>query len=82
MQCPNWFNDFQRRSIERACRYASLNCVRVLSDTTAMAIAYGIYRQDLPETDPRYVAFVDMGQSSLQVCALSLVMEMMIAKNR
>jgi hypothetical protein len=27
----------------------------------------GIYKQDLSETDPRYVAFVDMGHSSLQV---------------
>jgi heat shock protein 4 len=41
-QCPNWFNDFQRRAIERSCRYAGLKCVRVLNDTTAAALAYGM----------------------------------------
>lgn len=70
MQCPNWFNDFQRRAVENSCRFAGLNCVRILNDTTATALAYGIYRPDLPETEPRHVAFVDIGHSSLQVCSL------------
>lgn len=39
------------------------------------ALAYGIYKQDLPgpEEKPRNVVFVDMGHSSLQVaiCAFN-----------
>jgi molecular chaperone DnaK (HSP70) len=33
----------------------------------AVALAYGIYKQDLPTDKPRNIAFVDMGHSSLQV---------------
>ena len=39
------------------------------------ALAYGIYKQDLPEASekPRHVVFVDVGDSSLQVavCAFN-----------
>ena len=42
-----------------------------MNDTTATALAYGIYKQDLPapEEKPRNVIFVDLGNSDLQVCA-------------
>lgn len=32
-----------------------------------VALAYGIYKQDLPTDKARNIAFVDMGHSSLQV---------------
>lgn len=32
-----------------------------------VALAYGIYKQDLPTDKPRNIVFVDMGHSSLQV---------------
>lgn len=40
-----------------------------MNETTATALAYGIYKQDLPapEEKPRNVVFVDFGHSSLQV---------------
>jgi len=52
-----------------ASTIAGLNCLRLLNETTAAALAYGIYKQDLPvePEKPRNVAFVDMGYSSLQV---------------
>lgn len=42
-----------------------------MNETTATALAYGIYKQDLPvpEEKPRNVIFVDCGHSSLQVSA-------------
>uniref|UniRef100_H2ZJ40 Heat shock 70 kDa protein 4L n=1 Tax=Ciona savignyi TaxID=51511 RepID=H2ZJ40_CIOSA len=41
--------------------------------TYIMALAYGIYKQDLPaaEEKPRIIIFVDMGHSSLQVAAVA-----------
>eukprot|EP00069_Balaena_mysticetus_P004870 bmy_17668T0 len=54
---------------------AGLNCLRLMNETTAVALAYGIYKQDLPalEEKPRNVVFVDMGHSSYQVsvCAFN-----------
>ena len=46
---------------------AGLNCLRLVNETTATALAYGIYKTDLPETDPVNVAFVDMGAASTEV---------------
>ena len=50
-----------------ASRIAGLTCLRLMNEPTATALAYGIYKTDLPETDPVVIAFVDMGHSSLQV---------------
>lgn len=51
--------------------FAGLNVLRLFNETTATALSYGIYKQDLPGPDekPRNVVFVDCGQSSLQVFA-------------
>lgn len=38
-----------------------------------VALAYGIYKQDLPTDKPRNVVFVDMGHSSLQVSACAFL---------
>ncbi|KAK3607630.1 hypothetical protein CHS0354_010679 [Potamilus streckersoni] len=70
---PVFFTDVERRAMLNACQVAGLNCLKLMNDTTAVALAYGIYKQDLPaETEkPRNVIFVDAGYSSIQVCAVS-----------
>uniref|UniRef100_A0A3Q0T2Y6 Heat shock protein family A (Hsp70) member 4 like n=1 Tax=Amphilophus citrinellus TaxID=61819 RepID=A0A3Q0T2Y6_AMPCI len=66
---PSFFTDAERRSVFDATQIAGLNCLRLINDTSAVALAYGIYKQDLPtpEERPRNVVFVDMGHSSFQV---------------
>uniref|UniRef100_A0A8C4TJQ2 Heat shock protein family A (Hsp70) member 4 like n=1 Tax=Erpetoichthys calabaricus TaxID=27687 RepID=A0A8C4TJQ2_ERPCA len=66
---PSFFTDAERRSVIDASQIAGLNCLRLISDTTAVALAYGIYKQDLPapEEKPRNVVFIDMGHSAFQV---------------
>ena len=56
-----------------AAQVAGLNVLRLFNDTTAAALAYGIYKQDLPapEEKPRNVVFVDLGHSDLQIAACS-----------
>ena len=58
-----------------AAMMAGLNVLRVMNDTTATALSYGIYKQDLPgpEEKSNNVVFVDMGNSDLQVavCAFN-----------
>uniref|UniRef100_A0A3B1KCC6 Heat shock protein family A (Hsp70) member 4 like n=1 Tax=Astyanax mexicanus TaxID=7994 RepID=A0A3B1KCC6_ASTMX len=70
---PSFFTDAERRSLMDACQIAGLNCLRLINDTTAVALAYGIYKQDLPnaEEKPRNVVFVDIGHSSYQVSVVS-----------
>ncbi|XP_078395790.1 heat shock 70 kDa protein 4L [Cetorhinus maximus] len=72
---PSFFTDAERRSVIAAAEIAGLNCLRLMNDTTAVALAYGIYKQDLPapEEKPRNVVFVDMGHSAYQtsICAFN-----------
>uniref|UniRef100_UPI00358EF122 heat shock 70 kDa protein 4-like n=1 Tax=Myxine glutinosa TaxID=7769 RepID=UPI00358EF122 len=72
---PGFFTDMQRRSVLDAAQIAGLNCLRLMNDITAVVLAYGIYKQDLPGPDEksRLVAFVDLGHSAYQValCAFN-----------
>lgn len=66
MSVPAWFTDIQRRSLMDAAEIAGLTLLRLMNDTTAAALGYGITKLDLPtaEEKPRRVAFIDMGHSS------------------
>uniref|UniRef100_A0A8C5H7U1 Heat shock 70 kDa protein 4-like n=1 Tax=Gouania willdenowi TaxID=441366 RepID=A0A8C5H7U1_GOUWI len=72
---PSYFTDVERRSVIDAAQIAGLNCLRLMNETTAVTLAYGIYKQDLPapEEKPRNVVFVDLGHSGYQVsvCAFN-----------
>ena len=65
---PVFFSDIQRRAIIDAASIAGLRPLRLMHETTSTALAYGIYRTDLPENDPINVVFVDVGHASMQVC--------------
>ncbi|KAL3610608.1 hypothetical protein D5086_001628 [Populus alba] len=65
---PVYFTDLQRRAVLDAATIAGLHPLRLMHETTATALAYGIYKTDLPENDQLNVAFVDVGHASMQVC--------------
>uniref|UniRef100_A0A8C0ELZ3 Heat shock protein 105 kDa n=1 Tax=Bubo bubo TaxID=30461 RepID=A0A8C0ELZ3_BUBBB len=71
VKVPSFFTDAERRSLLDAAQIVGLNCLRLMNDMTAVALNYGIYKQDLPapEEKPRIVVFVDMGHSAFQVSA-------------
>ncbi|KAJ4413848.1 adenyl-nucleotide exchange factor sse1 [Gnomoniopsis sp. IMI 355080] len=66
LSCPAWFTDIQRRAMIDAAEIAGLKLLRLMNDTTAAALGYGITKLDLPgpEEKPRRVAFVDVGHSN------------------
>lgn len=72
---PSYFTNNERKALLNAANIAGLNVLKLINETTATALAYGIYKQDLPEDEqnPRYVAFVDFGYSALQVCIAAFV---------
>ncbi|KAK5976164.1 Heat shock protein 4 [Trichostrongylus colubriformis] len=65
---PSYFTDVQRRATQVAIQSANLNALRVMNENTAVALAYGIYKQDLPEESARarYVVFLDVGHAATQ----------------
>lgn len=69
---PGWYTDIQRRAMIDAAQIAGLNALRLINDTTAVALGYGITKLDLPEPEnPRHVMFVDVGHSSMSVSVVA-----------
>jgi molecular chaperone DnaK (HSP70) len=68
LQVPFYFTDLQRTQLIVAADWAGLSCVRILNESTAVALAYGIYQVDLPNKGekPRLVFFLDVGHSATQ----------------
>jgi heat shock protein len=68
---PSYFTNAERKALLDAAGIAGLNCLRLVNETTATALSYGFYKQDLPavEEKPRNVIFVDFGHSSIQISA-------------
>ncbi|KUJ10262.1 putative heat shock protein Hsp88 [Mollisia scopiformis] len=66
MSVPAWFTDAQRRALMDAAEISGLKLLRLMNDTTAAALGYGITKTDLPtaEEKPRRVAFIDIGHSN------------------
>jgi heat shock 70kDa protein 4 len=69
LSVPAWYTDAQRRSLIDACEIANLKLLRLINETTATALGYGITKLDLPGPDekPRRVAFIDIGHSNYTV---------------
>ena len=70
LSIPGFFTEQQRRAVLDAASIAGLNVLRLIHETTATALAYGIYKTDLPADKPQHVAFIDAGHSSLQARAV------------
>lgn len=70
---PGWYTDVQRRALLDAAQIAGLNPLRLINDTTATALGYGITKADLPEEveNARNVVFVDVGHSSYSVAVVA-----------
>lgn len=66
---PSFYTDAERRAMLDAAQIAGLDALRLMNETTAVALTYGFYKQDLPDDKPRNMIFVDMGHSALQVTA-------------
>ena len=62
--CPSYFTDIQRRALLDAAEIAGIKPLKIMNDTAATALGYGIYRSnEFDEKIPVNVAFVSMGHS-------------------
>lgn len=66
ISCPPYWTEAERRAILDAANIAGLNVLRLMNETTAAALNYGILRP-LPKDQDIKVAFVDVGASSTNV---------------
>ncbi|KAJ7363774.1 heat shock protein 70 family [Mycena albidolilacea] len=79
---PGWYTDVQRRALLDAAAIAGLNPLRLINDTTAVALGYGITKSDLPEAEnPKHVVFVDVGHSSLSAAVIAFSKGQLVVKS-
>lgn len=71
--CPFYLTNSERWAWLEAAKIAGLNPLKLMNETTAIALAYGLFKTDLPEPGQksRTVAFVDIGYTQTQVCIAS-----------
>ena len=79
---PVWYTDIQRRAVQDAAEVAGLNPLRLINDTTATALGYGITKTDLPPVgEPaKIIAFVDIGHSDYSVSIVSFNKGQLVVK--
>jgi len=79
---PGWYSDIQRRALIDAAAIAGLNVLRLINDTTATALGYGITKSDLPEAEnPRHVVFVDVGHADMSVAVVAYSKGQLVVKS-
>ncbi|CAH0482051.1 unnamed protein product [Peronospora belbahrii] len=84
LSCPGFYTDVQRRALLNATKIAGVNCLRLMNEHTAIALAYGIYksaRNLFHETDPQYVMFIDLGHASYTVAIVAFVQGRLTVKS-
>lgn len=74
LSAPSYFSNVERQGILDAAEIAGFKCIRLVNESTAIAVNYGFFRKaDLPEKDPRYVVFVDLGHSKTTISIASFL---------
>jgi heat shock 70kDa protein 4 len=71
---PTYYTQQERKAVLNAAKIAELNVVRLINESTAIALDYGIFRKnDLDANTPRNVLFIDFGHSKLStfVCSFT-----------
>lgn len=72
MAVPTYFTQQERKAVLDAAKIAELNVTRLINESTAVALDYGIFRKnDLDATNPRNVLFIDFGHSKMSVFVCS-----------
>lgn len=69
---PTYFTQAERKAFLDAAKIAELNVVRLINDSTAIALDYGMFRKsELHAENARNVLFIDFGHSKLSIFACS-----------
>lgn len=72
---PNYYTDAQRRAVLDACEIVGISGVqRLMHESTATALAYGIFKdlkKEFVKDQPTHVLFIDFGASAYTVSAVA-----------
>eukprot|EP00752_Nemacystus_decipiens_P011694 g10378.t1 len=69
-------SNFKNTVREDACAIGGVNCLRLIHEHTATALAYGIYKSakgEFSEKEPQFVLFLDVGHSSFSAAVVTFI---------
>lgn len=71
---PAYFNDAQRQATKDAATIAGIDCIRIINEPTAAALAYGLYNRSLQkiQDDDINILVYDYGGGTLDVSILNI----------
>lgn len=69
---PAYFNDSQREATRDAATIAGLECVRIINEPTAAALAYGLEQKSINKDKDMNVVVYDLGGGTLDVSLLNI----------
>ena len=74
LSVPSYLSNVERQALLDAADIAGLRCLRLINESTAIALQYGFFRKkDLDAKEERRVAFVDLGNSKTTITIASFV---------
>lgn len=73
---PPYLTQSERKAVLAAAKIAELN-VKLINESTAVALDYGMFRKSELTNDPRNVLFIDFGHSKLSIFCSSFTKEEM-----
>ena len=63
---PTYATNIERQAYLDAAEIAGIKCIRLLNESTAIALTYGFFKKsEFDQKRPRIVAFVDFGHSKM-----------------
>ena len=62
---PSYYTEAERKAFLEAARMADIKVMRLFSESSAVALSYGIFRKKELKEITRHVMFVDFGHSKL-----------------
>lgn len=69
---PAYFNDSQRQATKDAATIAGLDCIRIINEPTAAALAYGLEKASLTKDKDMNVLVYDLGGGTLDCSLLNI----------
>jgi heat shock protein 4 len=71
---PSYCSNIERQALLDAAEIAGLKCLRVINESTAIALQYGFFRRgDFDPVKERVVAFVDVGHSKSTITIATFI---------
>ena len=68
---PSYYTEQERKALLDAAKIAEVNIVKLINESTAVTLSYGIFRRSEFTDKPRNVCFIDFGRTGTSVFVAS-----------